>query len=157
MDDVTLARALHVLAVVHWIGGLAFVTLVVLPLARSRRSAEDALALFGAVERRFAAQVRISVVLVGVTGFWMVDRLALWDRFLDRSFWWMWSMVGLWLFFMLMLFVIEPLLHRRFQGGVRGDGRAAVRSMLYLHAVLLGLAAITVFGAVAGAHGLSFI
>ncbi len=36
MDDVTVARALHVLAVVHWIGGLAFVTCVVLPLARAR-------------------------------------------------------------------------------------------------------------------------
>ena len=29
MDDVTLARAFHVLALVHWIGGMAFVTLVV--------------------------------------------------------------------------------------------------------------------------------
>ena len=31
MDDVTVARALHVLAVVHWIGGVAIVTLVILP------------------------------------------------------------------------------------------------------------------------------
>jgi len=157
MDDVTLARALHVLAVVHWIGGLAFVSLIVLPLARSRGSAEEGLALFSAVERRFAAQVRISIVLVGLTGFWMVGRLALWDRFLDPHFWWMWSMVGLWLFFVLMLFVIEPLLHRQFQGEAGPGGPAAVRRMLYLHAVLLGLAAITVVGAVAGAHGLSFI
>jgi uncharacterized membrane protein len=31
MDDITLARAVHVLAVVHWMGGVAFVTLVILP------------------------------------------------------------------------------------------------------------------------------
>ncbi|MFG1462162.1 hypothetical protein V5F77_04610 [Xanthobacter sp. DSM 24535] len=35
MDDVAFARALHVIAVIHWIGGVAFFTLVLLPLARS--------------------------------------------------------------------------------------------------------------------------
>ena len=30
-DDVVVALALHVLAVIHWIGGLAFVTLILLP------------------------------------------------------------------------------------------------------------------------------
>ena len=31
MDDFTIARALHVLAVVAWIGGVAFVTTVLMP------------------------------------------------------------------------------------------------------------------------------
>ena len=31
MDDIAIARAMHLLSVLHWIGGLAFVTLVVLP------------------------------------------------------------------------------------------------------------------------------
>lgn len=35
-DDIALVRALHVLALIHWIGGVAFVTLIVLPLARPR-------------------------------------------------------------------------------------------------------------------------
>jgi uncharacterized membrane protein len=34
MDDFALARALHVLALVHWIGGVAMVTTIVLPRAR---------------------------------------------------------------------------------------------------------------------------
>jgi len=42
--------------VAHGIGGVSFVTLIVLPLARSRGSIE----LFDDVERRFAAQGRIS-------------------------------------------------------------------------------------------------
>ena len=33
-DWPTLARAAHVLSVVHWIGGLAVVTTIVLPAAR---------------------------------------------------------------------------------------------------------------------------
>ena len=46
IDDIELARALHVLFVAHWIGGVAFVTLVALPLARSKREAQAGWALF---------------------------------------------------------------------------------------------------------------
>ncbi len=156
MNDVILARALHVLAVIHWIGGLSFVTLIVLPLARSRRAAEDALALFESVERRFSAQVRISVPLVGVTGFWMTYRLELWSRFVDPDFWWMTAMLGLWLVFMLMLFVIEPLFHASFEKRVRSDPATMFGRMSRLHQFLLLLATITATGAVAGAHGFIF-
>jgi hypothetical protein len=42
IDDVEIAPALHVAFVVHWIGGVAFVTLVALPLARSYADAGKA-------------------------------------------------------------------------------------------------------------------
>ena len=149
MDDLAVARALHVLAVAHWIGGVAFVTLVVLPLARLKSS----LQLFDDVERRFAAQVRVSVPLAGATGLWMAWRLDLWDRFVDWHTWWMPAMLGLWLVFMLMLFVLEPLLHRRLADLARREPARLLRRTAALHAVLLAAAAATILGAVAGAHG----
>jgi uncharacterized membrane protein len=147
-DDIAIARALHVLAVAHWIGGVAFVTLIVLPLARSRSSVE----LFDAVERRFAAQVRWSVPLAGATGLWMTWRLDLWDRFADGRYWWMAAMAALWPVFMLMLFVLEPLLHSWFERLVRRDP-PRMRRMGSLHAVLLVVAAAIIAGAVVGSHG----
>lgn len=153
IDDIILARALHVLALVHWIGGVAFVTLVVLPLARSRSSATDAMALFNAVERRFAAQVRVSIPLAGAAGLWMTYRMDLWERFADPRFWWMSAMLGLWLVFMLMVFVLEPLLHARFEQLALRDSASTLRRMARLHSVLLSFAALTLLGAVAGAHG----
>jgi uncharacterized membrane protein len=156
MDDVTLARALHVLAVIHWIGGLAFVTLIVLPFARSRQTAAEALAVFANVERRFAAQVRVSIPLVGATGLWMTYRLNLWDRFADPHFWWMTAMFALWLVFMVILFVIEPLGHASFEQKARRDAAAAFRRISRLHQLLLLLAALTVAGAVGGTHGFLF-
>lgn len=156
MDDIVVARALHVLSVIHWIGGLSFVTLVVLPLARSQRIAEDALTLFESVERHFSAQVRVSVPLAGATGLWMTYRMDLWDRFADPEFWWMSAMFGVWLIFMLMLFAIEPLLHLKFEKSARLDPRASIRRLSRLHEFLLLLAAVTAFGAVAGSHGLVF-
>lgn len=151
-DDLAIARALHVLAVAHWIGGVAFVTLIVLPLARGRGSME----LFDAVERRFAAQVRWSIPLAGATGLWMTWRLDLWERFADWHTWWMAAMAGLWLVFMAMLFVVEPLLHPWFERRGQSDPRLLLGRMGVLHGVLLVVAGVTILGAVAGSHGVSF-
>ena len=156
VDDVAVALALHVLAVIHWIGGLAFVTLIVLPLARLRSTGEEGLALFDSVERRFAAQVRFSIPFAGATGLWMTYRLDLWRRFADPHFWWMSAMLGLWLVFALMVFVLEPLLRERLQQQARLDPMSTLRRLTRLHAFLLTLAALTAFCAVAGAHGFGF-
>jgi uncharacterized membrane protein len=156
MDDVTFALAFHVVAIVHWIGGLAFVTLIVLPLARTRPTAEEGLAVFDAIEARFAAQVRLSIPLAGATGLWMTYRMDLWDRFANPHFWWMSAMAGLWSVFALMVFVLEPLLRKRIADMARRDPASVLRRVARLHVLLLALGLLTVVGAVAGAHGFDF-
>jgi uncharacterized membrane protein len=81
IDDLALVRAIHVLALVHWIGGLAVVTTIVLPNARKLPNAKDAVAVFEAFEQNFAFQVRISILLVGLSGAYMLSKLDAWDRF----------------------------------------------------------------------------
>ena len=115
MDDIVLARALHVLAVVHWIGGVAFVTLVVLPLATNRPAAQEGSSCSRPWSGASPAQVRFQFRSPAASGLWMTYRMDLWDRFADPHFWWMSAMAGLWLVFALMVFVLEPLLHRRFE------------------------------------------
>jgi uncharacterized membrane protein len=156
MNDVIFARALHVLAVIHWIGGLGFVTLIVLPLAASRPNRMEGLTLFADVERRFSAQLRFSIPLAGAAGLWMTYRMDVWDRFADPHFWWMSAMLGLWLFFMAMIFLIEPLLHERFERKAGEDPDSAFRRLIAMHVVLLALTALTALGAVAGAQGFDF-
>jgi len=152
-----LARALHVLAVVVWVGGVAMVTSVVLPAARRMAKPEDRIAFFEMVERRFAFEARIATVLAGATGFYMAYRLDLWERFLDPGFWWMHAMVAVWAIFTLVLFVLEPLfLHRWFLQRAKRDPDGTFRLVERLHWLLLTLSLITVFGAVAGAHGAFF-
>jgi uncharacterized membrane protein len=51
IDDIGFARALHVLALVHWIGGVTMVTTIVLPRARALANPHVALAAFEAFER----------------------------------------------------------------------------------------------------------
>ena len=80
MDDVVIARALHVLFVVIWIGGVSMATTVVLPAVRRGDLGENWLQAFQAIEHRFAWQARTAIVIVGLTGVYMTWRLDLWDR-----------------------------------------------------------------------------
>lgn len=41
MENLTLARFIHVIAVVLWIGGVAMVTTVIIPAIKEMKSAED--------------------------------------------------------------------------------------------------------------------
>lgn len=154
MDDVTLARALHVLAVVIWIGGVAMVTSIVLPAIRRGELGQDFLMAFQAVEKRFVWQARLAIILIGATGLYMTWRLDLWNRFESASFWWMHAMVCLWLLFAFILFIGEPfILHRRFHRWATTRPDVAFAWLQRVHWIFLGLGIVTVLGAVAGAHG----
>ena len=155
MDDVTIARAIHIVFVVLWIGGVGFVTTVLLPAIRGLKASDERMAFFHAVERRFAWQARISTGLVGLTGLYMLARLDLWVRFLYRAYWWMHAMVAVWLLFTVMLFEAEPLiLHRWLLARAEAEPETTYRLVEWLHRILLIVSLITVFGAVAGSHGL---
>ena len=153
-DYVALARAIHVLALVHWIGGVAIVTTVILPAARELPDALEAIAAFERFERRFADQVRISIALVGASGLYMLYALDAWDRFEFLSFWWLHLMVAVWLLFAAMVYIVEPLLfHRRFRERALRDKNRAFTTAIRLHAVALGFSALAIGAGVFGAHG----
>ena len=156
MDDVIAARALYVLFVVVWIGGVSMATTVVLPAVRRGDLGTNWRQAFQAIERRFAWQARAAILVVGLTGFYMTWRLDLWGRFLSFDFWWMHAMVCLWLLFTLVLFIGEPfILHRFFPRLAHARPDFAFAVLHRVHWVLLGLSLVTILGAVAGSHGWS--
>jgi uncharacterized membrane protein len=155
MDDVTIARALHVVAVVHWIGGVAFVTTVVLPAISAMSEPSRRVALFEAVEHRFSAQVKVSVPLAGLSGAYMAERLDSWNRFVTPEGWWLMAMAAVWLVFMAILFVIEPFVLRgRFAQRALADPVGTFRFVQGAHRGLLAASAVTAAAAVLGAHGM---
>jgi uncharacterized membrane protein len=129
-------------------------TTVALPAVRRGLLGEDRLAAFEAFEGRFVWQARAAVLVVGLTGFYMAERLELWDRFTDSRFWWMYAMVIVWSLFVLLLFLIESfVLHRYFPAWARRDPERAFAVLHQVHVVLLAFSLLTIFGAVAGSHG----
>ena len=126
MTDVIIARALHVLPVALWIGGVSMATTVALPAVRLGDLGENRLHAFQAIERRFVRQARVAVAVVGLTGFYMAWRLDLWDRFRMAQFWWMHALVCVWLLFVFVRCrafhpppVFRSLGSRPAKGGVR--------------------------------------
>ena len=139
------------LAVIVWIGGVWFVTAVVLPAMQPQEWLRE----FDAIERRFARQVRVAVILVLLSGLAMLVQYGMWDRFKDATFWWMHLMVFVWLLFALLLFVLEPLLLHRFvarRAAAAPD--ATLKLILRFHRVMLALSLLAAGAAVGGAHGL---
>jgi uncharacterized membrane protein len=148
-----IARAVHILALVHWIGGVAFVTTIVLPNARRISSPAEAVAAFESFERRFAAQVRISVLLVGFSGIYMLSELNAWSRFGDSSFWWLDLMVAVWLAFALTVYVLEPLLvHDAFRRYALRSKDRAFTMAIRLHMIALLISSLAIVAGVLGAN-----
>ncbi len=146
-----IARALHILAVVLWIGGVAFVTTVLIPSLRNTQSPESRLNLFEALEGKFGFQAKLTTLLTGLSGFYMLYVLNAWSSMQ----WWIHLMIFIWAIFSIVLFVLEPLfLHRWFRQAAEKNNERAFYFLQLMHIVLLSISLVAVFGGVAGVHGL---
>ncbi|MEE8394637.1 MAG: hypothetical protein V3S29_01185 [bacterium] len=154
MADYVLARVLHVLAVVFWIGGVAMVTTVVIPMIRKMKSKDEQITTFERVESRFALQAKVTTAIAGLSGFYMLYSLDAWNRYTQAQYWWIHAMTLVWVIFTIVLFVLEPLfLNRMFKKYAEKDATKTFAFVHRLHWVLLTISLLTVAGAVAGSHG----
>jgi uncharacterized membrane protein len=152
MLDLRIAIAIHILSVIWWIGGLAMVTTILLPGLRHGFHPNPGAAIVY-IERHFAPQARAAVLLVGISGVYMLARLKAWGWLGLPQFWWLDAMMGYWFLFALMLFVLEPLgVHRWMKPAVAVD-ESRLRRMQHVHALMLMLGLLIVAGAVMGNHG----
>ena len=153
MESYVFARIIHVICIVLWIGGVAMITMVVLP-SLSDVPPERRLQVFESIESRFSLQAKLTVTLAAVSGFYMLYITDTWNRYLHGRFWWLHAMTAIWLIFMILLFVLEPLfLHRWFREREAADSDGTFRIIRRMHWLLLCLSFLTIAGAVSGAHG----
>ncbi|HSN17203.1 MAG TPA: hypothetical protein VLV87_03255 [Gammaproteobacteria bacterium] len=151
MLDLRIALAIHVISVIWWIGGLAMVTTVFLPGLRQGFHPDPGGAL-AYIERHFAPQARVAVLLVGVSGAYMLTRLHAWSWLRMGRFWWVDAMLGYWLLFAVMLFVLEPLGAHGWMKRQAATDSGRLRRMQRVHALMLALGLVVVMGAVLGNH-----
>ena len=150
-----IARVLHVLAIVVWIGGIGAVTTVMFTMMRRLDSSQQKVWMFDRIERSFRPQARIAWLVVGLTGLYMLASLGVWARFVEPHYWWMHTMVGLWLLFGLLLFAIEPLVvGPRIRRSLACKPQQTIVRMQGLHAGLLVLSLLVIAAVVGGIYGL---
>ena len=152
-SDFILARVLHVIAVIIWIGGVAFVTTVLIPAIRKTQSPENRLQIFEILESKFSFQAKFTTLLAGVTGFYMLHIMNGWSSMQ----WWIYLMVFVWAIFTAVLFIFEPLfLHKWFRKQATINSEKSFLVLQIMHIILLIISLLAVFGGVAGVHGLLF-
>ncbi len=154
IDGLTLARVIHVLAVVWWIGGVLMVTTVIIPVLKRANGATPKAVLFEQIEARFSRQAKIAVLLTGLSGFYMIYAMDAWAWFSHGQFWWLHAMISLWAVYFIVLFILEPLLfHSRFKAKAQTSPEKAFVKLQVAHWVLMTLSLFVIVIGVAGAHG----
>ena len=153
-DLFVLARTIHVVAIVFWIGGVAFITTTLLPTINKVVDKEQRVLLFEQLEHKFAWHAKLATLATGVSGYYMLDFLNAWQRYQELQYWWLHLMTFVWLIFSLVLFVLEPLfLHRWFIEQAKKDSNKSFKLLQKMHYILLSISILAVVGAVGGSHG----
>ena len=154
MERHAFGRVVHILGVVLWIGGVALETTVLLPAIKPLKSAEEQISTFEMIESRFAWQARVTTLLTGLSGDYLLYYTDGWNRYTDLRFWWLHAMTIGRVMFIVILFVLEPLiLHCWFVDRAKID---SVRTLTLVHrfpVAVLALSLATIAGSAAGSHG----
>lgn len=153
-----LMHIIHLLAVIIWIGGLAFITMLVLPMIIKMPEPLQKVLFFQRIERKFAPLARVYNLIVGISGFVMIFTAG-WHRMMfSREGILILVMTVVWFFWAVMLFGLEPviikkLLERLSKSGQPMEIETIFARMQKLHWVLLAISLVAVTAGAAFAHG----
>ncbi len=154
----TLVHIVHVLTVILWIGGLAFVTTMVFPLIFRTPDALQKVLLFQRIEHKFAKTARAYNLIVGVSGFIMVVMRG-WHRILfTRAGASLTVMTAIWVFWFIMLFGLEPIVIKRMldnmaKGGDKMDIDGIFAKLNRMHWVMMAISLVAAAAGIVFAHG----
>ncbi len=153
----TLLLIIHVLTVIIWIGGLAFVTIIIFPsLYKIEDILQKALS-FQRVEHRFAKLARYYVAVVGISGL-ALAYLTGWHRILfTRQGLFLTIMFVMWVIWTVMLFGLEPfiikkMLERMVKGAIP-NANDIFKRLNAFHWVMLTLSLAAAASGILFAHG----
>jgi len=150
---VSILTAVHVLGVVVWIGGVAFVTMIVFPMITRMENSLEKVLFFQGMEHRFARIAKSSVVVVGLTGGWLLYVTGEWHILFSIAGMGPTLMLIVWTFYLFVL-LFEGKIFKMIFGGKAQQNTDKVFSLLSrFHWVVLGLSLLTVGVGVWTGHG----
>jgi uncharacterized membrane protein len=136
--------AIHVIGVVIWIGGVAFVTMIVFPMLMRMEGSLEKMILFQGVEHRFAKIAKISVATVGITGAWMLQITGEWKTLFSAAGIGPTLMVIVWTLYLIVLLFEGRLFKVLFGGEAQQDTSKVFFRLSVFHWVVLGLSLLAI-------------
>jgi uncharacterized membrane protein len=154
MDTILkISAALHVMGVVIWIGGVAFVTIILFPMIQGMEDPFEKALLFQRVEHRFAKVARLMILVVGITGLYNLHQKGLYLLLPSRAGLWLDLMIGVFVAYALLIFGLEKALFKRiFKDIKRMDADQVFFRMSAFHWVVLVLSLLAVGAGVIGTY-----
>jgi uncharacterized membrane protein len=148
-----LSAAAHVMGVVIWIGGVAFVTIILLPMIHTMTDPMEKALLFQRVEHRFSRIVRPTIILVGLTGLYNLYEKGLYLIMPTLQGFWLDLMIGVFIFYALLIFGLEKALFKRIFKDVKQlNADQVFFRMSLFHWVVLALSLAAVGAGVIGTY-----
>lgn len=145
--------AIHVLGVVIWIGGVAFVTIIVFPMLIGMEGSLEKMILFQGIEHRFAKIAKISVAVVGISGAWMLQLTGEWKTLFSARGMGPTLMVIVWTFYVLVLIFEARLFKALFRGEAQQNTSKAFLRLSVFHWVVLVFSLLAIGVGVWTGHG----
>ncbi len=97
--------------VVIWIGGVAFVTMITFPMIQRAGNSLEQVMMFQGVEHRFSKIAKIMVILVGLSGLYLIyEKYGF--NFKELGFG-VWIMITVWVFYASLLFGLEKIIFKK--------------------------------------------
>jgi len=144
--------ALHVISVLLWIGGVAFVTMIVFPMLSRLDNTLEQVLTFQRIEDRFARLAKLYVLIAGITGFILLYQTGKYQVLLSLKAFHIWFMFGVWLLYALILLFERKFLALFFKDPQKFDVEKVMKRFAGFHWFILLISLLAVFFAVWGSH-----
>lgn len=141
------ALIIHVIAVIIWIGGVAFVTMITFPMIQRGSSSLEQVMMFQGVEHRFSKIAKAMVILVGLSGLYLIN-----EKGLSVG---AWIMIFVWALYASLLFGLEKIIFKKIfttPAGEELDTKKIFFILQVFHWVILALSFSAVAAGIWTAH-----
>lgn len=158
----SIMHIIHVLTVILWIGGLAFVTTMIFPVIYKTPDALQKVLFFQRIEHKFAKIARTYNLITGISGFAMVIIMGWFPVMLTKEGLGLTIMAVIWVIWFVMLWGLEPLIIKKMldnmaKKGAQMDIDGIFKRLNKMHWVLLTASLVASAAGAVFAHNLTLL
>lgn len=150
---IPLITALHVVTIVLWIGGVAFVTINIFPILLTMEDSLEKVMLFQRVENKFARQARFYAWTAGITGAILLYLTGEYKMLFSINGIGVTVMLIVWFIYTFILTFEKRIFKVLFSQPERLDTARIFKRLNIFHWFVLGLSLVAVFIGVLSGHG----
>ncbi len=138
---------IHLLCIVIWIGGVAFVTIIMFPMIQRAGNSLEQVLMFQGVEHRFSRIAKVLVILTGLSGLYL-----LYEKGLSFG---VWIMIILWTLYASLLFFLEKIIFKKLfakPSGEQLNTRQVFFTLQVFHWIILVLSFLAIAAGIYAGH-----